>query len=265
MHARLAGDVDQFLRRGQDVVGLAALVHHEDAAVAGRDLAQFDDLVGIAEGAGHVDEAGGETKGAGGQLAVEDLAHAGHFFLGRRAAVEAHRLHAHVAVRHEVGEVGRRAVGGEQRQVAVGVAVLPVDEVGIAVEAGDVLAPGRDVLLGQGRQGHPVLAEQFGGDALADLGRERRIDDRRQVRVGMGVDEARAHDALARIIDLRAGFALEAADPGDDAVLDEDVGDEGGCPAAVDDFAAFENGSHSNLPLSNRYYRCLNRMRALPG
>jgi hypothetical protein len=80
------------------------------------------------------------------------------------------------------------------------------------------------------------LPEDLEGDALAQLHGQGGIGQHLQVRMAVGVDEARSHH-VAGAVDGLAPFEA-GAHRGDRPVLDRDVGGEGRRTRSVDDPAA---------------------------
>ena len=78
------------------------------------------------------------------------------------------------------------------------------------------------------------MADDLGGDALADLAFGLGIDRQREVGMGLDVDEAR-RDRKPRGVDgFRRGLVELRADCGDAAVLDGEIGRHAGAAGAVE-------------------------------
>ena len=250
LYAGLAADLDDFLHAVQNGVGLAALVDDEYAVVLRNHLAHLDDLLALGVSAGNVDQAGGQTHGARFHLTAGNVLHLLDLFIGGQAVVQAHGLHADVAVGHQVHLVQAGMGLLDHLQVVVSGLIGPVDLVGIAVQTGQVFAPRADVLGGQRSHGHAVLAQQLGGDALHDLGQHLGPQQHIQVAVAVGVDEAGGH-GQARRVDHLIGRLGDGADGGDLAVLHQHIGVDAGSAGAVDHAAVFDehsrHGSNASL------------------
>ena len=126
---------------------------------------------------------------------------------------------------NQIALVQADAVGFERLQIAVGGLVIPAKLVVVAVEAGEILAPGRDEPLRQRCHGDSVLAEQFGGDALANLGLDVRVDHDLQVGVAVRVDEAGSNNHATGIDDtIETADGGHVADGCDSFLLDDEAG-----------------------------------------
>ena len=103
--------------------------------------------------------------------------------------MEADGAYSHRAVGYGVCDVYGRTV--------VIVAQERIDAVGLDVLRGQPVDPGKIptvhqiVTMRQRREGEAVLAQDFGGDALAQSVGVLGVEEQRAVGVGVGVDEAR--------------------------------------------------------------------------
>ena len=197
--------------------------------------------------------------------------------------VEAAQLTDGGEQRLEFCGVGANARGVGRDPVAVGVrtvqpvevlphrAPVPVEVVRVGVPAGDLLADAVQGGLVDGCVGQAVLAEQFRGDALAELGVVVGVDQQLQVGVRVHVDESRAeHQAGA--VDHRAGSGERArfgerprhGDPSDQAAGDGDVRGVTGLAGAVHDDDVADHGAGHLAPLRRTSGRC-RRRRGRPG
>jgi hypothetical protein len=154
----------------------------------------------------------------------------------RRAVVEAHHLHADVAVGDQGADVDG-ALSVEERQVLGDGPPVLAGGGQVAVEPGGVPPHVAHRLRRRRRERDPVLADDVGRHPLADRRLVVRIDQERQVAVDVDVHEAGADDLAGGVEGrFRLGVA-ELPDCGDPVAADADVGAEPGQPGAVDDAA----------------------------
>ena len=193
---RALADRDRFPQRVEALVGLVADVRHVDAAVAGHDFRQLDELAGLGVAADFVFEAARQAGGAFAHPLIDEQRHA-RDLVGARGALEVvlHHQPAHGRVADE-----RRDVDGGRRAPPLGQVVAD--------------RPRRVA----------VRPDDDRGDALRDLGLGRRIGGQPRGRMIVDVDEAGRDDEAVAVDHGVPGLRLDVAD-GDDAIVDEaDVG-----------------------------------------
>ena len=99
----------------------------------------------------------------------------------------------------------------------------------------------RRVGMHQRRQADAAIADDDGGDALADLRQHLRRGQYDLVVVRMHVDEARRDDLPGDVQHVGVLRRQMRADRGDALAFDAHIGDEARCAGAVDDRAALED------------------------
>ncbi len=160
--------------RVQCALAVGAVVRGVEAAQLPDGPAQSGQFLGAGIHSGRVGEPGGHPHGAFLHGGADHVLHL--LLLGRRrvALGKAHHQGPDGSLRHEVGGVCGDPAAVFWRVEAVEVFAhrppVPVKVRGVVVPAGDLLAdPGQGGLIHR-RIGQPVLAQEFGGDALAEFG-----------------------------------------------------------------------------------------------
>ncbi|MEZ4572680.1 MAG: hypothetical protein R2849_20660 [Thermomicrobiales bacterium] len=197
--------------------------------MTGDDPAKLDQLVGFAVDGRRVDQAGGEAAGAVLQRLANENLHPGQLFARRFAVAHPHRVKTDGAMTNHAGEVDRRTV--EQAEVLPESPPGPL-EVGIVIQPGQMRPPLVDVGRFDRGFGEPVLTQQIGGDALAQLGAHLTVGDTSQIAVAVGVDETGRHGQPANVDDLalRHGFRTHRDDP---IVRHNEVADDARIPEPI--------------------------------
>ena len=182
------------------LLAVVAQVRRVEAAGGAGGTRQRDELVGLGVGVGRVDQPGGHAVGALLHGVGDEPRHLLQLGRLRRAFVVAHHVLAHLAEPDVRQQVDRRLRPLDGREVAGEVAPAPLG--------------GRFL-----RRDRAAFADHFGRDALADLALRVAVDEQREVRVRMRIDEAGRHHLAAGVDRSRRG-AADAADTGDAAVAD---------------------------------------------
>ena len=241
----LTADLDDLFHGIQDGVSFGSLVDDKAAVVLSNNLAHLDDFLGLGVSTGHVNQTGGQADCTGFHLTTGDLAHLLQLFLVGQAVFQAHSLHTDVAVGNQVALVQAGTCVFNHLQIVLGVLKTPVDVVGIAVQTSQVLSPGADVLLGQGSHGDAVLTQNFGGDALHNLGLNFGLNQDLQIGVGVGINEAGSNHQAGGVNDFHVSGSLNGADLYDLIVLNQNIGQETFLTGTVDHQAAFDQFLHN--------------------
>ena len=196
--------------------------------------------------------AGREAEGAGPHAVADCVGHPEQLVGGRRLVRVGAPLAHHVGAQRGVDDVGAdvdRVLPTVERIEVLGER-LPVPRQPLGQRrARDVLdalehADQPVVLLGRrlgGGEPDAAVAHRHRRDAVEAGGGEDRVPGRLAVEVGVDVDEARRHHQAVGVDDLGAGGVEAAADLGDHAVADGDVGMDGGRAGAVDDEAVADD------------------------
>ena len=230
---RALGDGNGLFQTRQ--AGTGAHMHRVDAAIAGRDLGQFDHLGGVEEGIGQVIKPGGQAGGALLHPLADqalDLLH-----LGRRrlAVFVTHHRGAHLSradIRHDVGaDALLFQIGEETAQGGPGPLDRRRHHHGI-VHRGP-----------QHRAGRQMFAHQFGGDALRHFGKPAPVKSQAEFRMTVHVDKAGGHH-LAAGIDHLFRFHRGTADIHNPVTCDGDIGLHARTTAAVDHLAVLDQQVH---------------------
>ena len=147
---------------------------------------------------------------------------------------------------HQRGNIDGEAGSQESLQV------LPKGTPG-KVQVPTLIKPDRiafgQCLIARGRRTSPAIPGHNGGDALSYSALSLPIDDEREIRMAVNVDEARTNPLSGRI---PGPFALDVrgtAHPGDFSVLDHDIAREGRGTSAVNDISTSNYQiDHPQLP-----------------
>ncbi len=229
----LKADSRCLLHRFHQPLTLVADVADVETALCRGFFRALDDLVGLGETAGRVDQPCREADRARRHPLAHVLAHRVKLFRRGRARVHADRRVAHDAVRDEAGDVDRRPHLLDRRHVLA--ERPPLSLADVAQDHADRRhgSPLRVV----GRDAGAAVADDVGRHALHQLEVHRRRQHRGVV-VRVDVDEARRNDA-SRGVDLpRRLLATKVTDRGDPPAADRDVRPGARRPRAVEDGAA---------------------------
>ena len=203
-----------------------------DAARGAGDAGEERQLVDVGGGAGGIEHAGAQSGGTGRESLAQQLAHPRLFGRRRRAIGIVHGRDPQGRVPDQRDDVDRRPrridrrdIGGHRR-------------IDVLVGSAEQVQRRRNVRVHQRRQADAAVADDDGGDALADLRQHvrRRQDD--LVVVGMHVDEARRDDPAAGVEHDGTLLRQIRADRDDALALDAHVGAKARRAGAVDDGAA---------------------------
>ena len=229
----------QRLAEAEVVVGIAvADVRRVQPPAAGRDVAQRDHVLGRADAARPVLEAGGEPVGALVERFVDERRHRPGFLDVGGAQLVAHHRPMHRTLPDERGHVDAERRGAQPLQVLP--EALPAQVDGAVLRVADRAVPG---VFGPGDRRATVaaLADHLGGHALVDLALRPAVDDQGEVGVGVNVDEAGAHCAPAEIQALFGLLIGQIPHAGDAPVLETDVRGERLRARTVEDLATGQN------------------------
>ncbi len=185
-----AADLEGFLDRVQESAFLATNVTGIHAAVLGTDRREGRQLVDLAVGAGHIDEARRHAPGALAHTAVDELAHLVEFFGRGVFHMPAEDGGAHFAVGDQVRDVRPGAVFVDGREI---LGDIPFAAAAVA-----------------GDQRGAALLDVIGGGAI--LGREDRVV---AVAVVVQVDEPGRHNQTGAVDGLLNLSGLELANGND--------------------------------------------------
>ena len=213
--AGLLANRDRLLDAFLELLPVVAQVRRVKAAGGAGGTRQRDELVGLGVCVGRVDQSGGHAVGALLHGVSDEPRHLLQLGRLRRAFVVAHHVLAHLAepdVRQQVDRRFRPLDGGE-----VAGKVTPA-------------ALGGRFLRGD----RPAFADHFRRDALADLALRVAVDEQREVRMRMRIDEAGRHHLPARVDRPRRG-AADPADTRDASVANADRAGDGRSAGAIND------------------------------
>ena len=225
----------QRLAESEVVVGVpVADMRGVQPTPAGRDVAQRNDVLGRADAARPVLEAGGEPVGALVERLVEERRHRPGLLGVGRAQLVAHHRPVHRTMPDESGHVDAERRRAQPLQVLPEALPAQLDGAVLGVPdraVGRVLGP-RDR-----RAAMAALADHLCGHALVDLALRPAVDQQGEVRVGVKVDEAGAHRSALELQALPRLLVGQIADACDASVLDPDVRGERLRARAVEDLA----------------------------
>ncbi len=233
VHAAGLGDVDRLRERLEYLVRFIAQMREIAGIVAFEHVAKRDHLWRFGVGAGRGEEAGREPERAGNEGILEQRDHGVELARGRRAALHAHDHQAQriVADQHAGIDRGR----GKAVEILRERRLLERQPWRAGTE---VIAQQCDLARQGRRDREAAVADDLGGDALANLALGLGIDRQREVGMGLDIDEAGRHrQALG--IDHLGCRAFEIRRNGvDAATADGDVAPPAGRAGAVEQQAA---------------------------
>ena len=222
---------DRLAHGVRDHVGLTA--HVRDVWLAGpvERAGDRDDLVRLRVQTGRVHEPGRDTGCSVRERVLGEPDHRAQLVGGWRAIGESEDRRTDAAMPDERREVhicadpaDRRAVRGEIRPRACVRAEERAHEIGDLPTVRERAEPAVAADLGR-----DALAKLRGADIVVFVGQERR-----DVAMGVGVDEAGRHDVTGRVDDLARRRRSEVADGIDAPTTDPDVGAAQGRARTVD-------------------------------
>ena len=132
-------------------------------------------------------------------------------------------------------DVHRGPDGGEAIEVAREALPGPLH---VAGEEGERLAQRPAQLRAHGGHPHAAVAHHERCYALADHAFRARVDQKREIRVGVHVDEPRADHLPAGVHALAALRSAQVADSGDAAIAHAEIGPDTRLPRAINHFPA---------------------------
>jgi hypothetical protein len=248
---RLTGDRDHLLDRLHDAVALAAHVHDEGTPRVGQHSTERHQLGGVRIAAGRVDQARGQAAGPFREGQAEQRLHRLGLVGGGPPVIAPHHVLPERSVRGEVGHVGDGARPGDAAQVAADARPVPRHPE-VAEQPGQLLLPGRPILVLHRRDRDAVLAEHLERDPLPHLHGQRGVGEDLHVGMAVRVDEAGRHD-VTRAIEARvAGKPMPHRDHA--ALSHGHVRGERRSPRAVDDRPAPQDEGFRHLKASP--WRC---------
>ncbi|CDN41650.1 hypothetical protein BN871_AJ_00020 [Paenibacillus sp. P22] len=211
----------------------------QQAVVAWQHRAQLRKLFLGRIAAGGVEQADRQADGAGAQPLLQQLLHPAQLRGSGRAVVEAHDGDPQGAM----GDVGRhmfsRSGSGDIVHVFADRIPLPVMP-GTADDGGNVAAQQLLPVREYRRRSESAVADDLGGDALAELDLAERMVEDHEIRMAVAVDEAGGNDASLNIDRLRR-LRVHAADSGNHSILHAYVAAEPRIAAPVHDASVFEH------------------------
>src|SRR5882724_1662110 len=224
----LAADAKRFFHRFYQLVSFAADVRNVFAFVFRGDFAQLDQLFGLGEERGWIDQRGGDAERPGFHLLANKLAHAIQL-LGRGRFV------------FKTDDVfANRSRADERRDVLRDAVLLEISQsLGESrprnFESEVALASGAVPLHLVAERAHRSLAEDLGGHTLAKLALRAPVRDQGTLGVREHVDEARSYSQPGRIDDRRSSNGFEIADRSNSVAFDSDVSTLRGAACSVVD------------------------------
>ncbi|MDI2023427.1 hypothetical protein PJL18_03975 [Paenarthrobacter nicotinovorans] len=230
--AGIAAEGDHLGVGSQGALAVGAVVRCVEAAQLTHRAEEPGKFLGLRVHTGRVGQPGAHAEGAFFHRRADDVLHV-LLLPGRGVSFsETHHHGPDGPLGYEVG-----GVGGDAAALFYAVEAVEVLAHGppVPVEAGRVVVPARDFLpdTGQcgvvhGRIGQSVLAQQFRGDALAELGVVVPVDQQLQVGMRVHVDETGTQDQAGGIDDtlgarVRCGEATGVDDGGNHRAVQQDV------------------------------------------
>ena len=191
--ARAARDVEHLADRVEQAGALVADVRNDRDSGGSRFLGDGDQLVGPGVRPGEVDEPEREHARAGVDRSPYVRAHLAQLRRRRGHVGRADDEVADRAVRGGRDEGRRRSRPVERSEVLLDALPRPLVRAG-PLERAEVVASVAPPVSGDGRRSEPVRADHLGREALRELRDLQRVDERRERRVGVEVDEPRAEE-----------------------------------------------------------------------
>ena len=239
---RVFGRGQKLAHRAQYPVIFVADVRTVDAAFRRDDARERTDLGVVGGDGGIVEQARAEAERARLHRGVEQPGHRRGFVRVRAAT--------------EVGDAAQpqRRMADERRDIHRRPGAI--DRIGVGREvsicellrrAEQVEGLGDLVVKGEKRRRKAAIADDDGGDALADLGAHLGPGEADEIVVRVHVDEARCDDAAARIDDRRVAGGQVGADRQDAVAAQCDIGHKARGSGAVDDGAAAKDQGGGRL------------------
>jgi hypothetical protein len=233
MNPRRAPDGDRLVERVEHRVRLVAQMGEIAPAFRLHDLRQRDHLVGGGKSAGRREKAGRETIRSRVERLGQKRRHCLEFLARGVAIGEAHDHQPQCVVADQ-----RHDIGGSRRKAVEVIGKALIDEAEPRRARREVIAQQGRFARQHRRAGIAAMADDFGGDALADLALRLGIERQGPVGMRLDVDKARRDHQAARIDHPRRLACDLRRDRGNAAIHDGDIGRHGGRAAAVDDIAA---------------------------
>ena len=256
---RTATDLDCLVYGVEERVAFPTDMAEIESAAPRRDLGQGDNLVRVRIRARRVDKPGRQAKDAVVQGLSQEAAHRRQLIGGRRAALHPHDFTPQGGVAGQGRHVDGHTLAAHS--VAVFTEGPPVAPQALpggpfadpAVEEGAIKRPHRS-------RGAAAVADHDRGDTLPYLTLRRWVDQKRQVGVGVRVNEPRGDEAAGGVEHGRGRGSLQLTihlfgrrppfDGSDLAVLDGDVGTEPGGARPVNHLPALDQHVYHALLLS---------------
>ena len=255
----------------QDLARLAAHVRRVDAAVPGRDLAEFHEFRRIRVASGRIDEAGRQPDAPVLEFPREQRLHAFEFRFRRLPVVEAHDRDADRPLRREKGQVRRMSVPVDDVHDLARVRPGEVRHRFFRDERLEVVPEQAEPFRIDRGEREAAVAPDLRRHALDDL--SVRVVDRRAVavRVTVRVDEPRGDGPASRVNTRFRVGRVRLADSGDESVDDRYVGVEPRPAASVihprvfdDEIVPLRHVSIRSFPFRNQALPRPNHVSMMP-